>query len=150
MIMTIRDFNDNDLNQLAELFDAYRVFYRKESDLDAAKDFLSERVKQKESAIFVCENEDHQLVGFVQLYPLFSSTRMKRLWLLNDLFVHPDFRGNGASKMLIEKAKELVQKTGASGMFLETERSNDIGNNLYPRAGFELNDGSNFYDWTNT
>lgn len=148
--MTIRDLHEKDLDQLIVLFDAYRVFYRKESNINGAKEFLSERIKQKESVIFVCENEDKQLVGFVQLYPLFSSTKMKRLWLLNDLFVHQDFRGNGVSKMLINRAKQLVQDTEACGMFLETEKSNVVGNNLYPHTDFELNEGSNFYDWTNS
>jgi hypothetical protein len=32
-------------------------------------------------------------------------------------------------------------------MFLETEKPNLIGNKLYPKTGFELNEGSNFYEW---
>jgi ribosomal protein S18 acetylase RimI-like enzyme len=48
---------------------------------------------------------------------------------------------------LIDKAKELVEKSGACGMYLETEKSNLVGNNLYPKAGFELNNDSNFYEW---
>ena len=70
----------------------------------------------------MAENAEHQLVGFVQLYPLFSSTRMEKLWLLNDLFVDPDYRGKGISKGLINKAKELVEESDACGMFLETEK----------------------------
>jgi len=72
---------------------------------------------------------------------------MGKLWLLNDLFVNPSFRGKGVSIGLIEKAKELVRDTNACGMFLETEKSNIVGNNLYPKTGFELNEGSNFYEW---
>jgi GNAT superfamily N-acetyltransferase len=74
---------------------------------------------------------------------------MKKIWLLNDLFVHPQFRGKAVSVGLIEKAKELVRETNASGMFLETEKSNLIGNKLYPKTEFELNEGSNFYEWNN-
>lgn len=145
--MKIREVEFADLTQLVNLFDAYRVFYRKESDLEGAREFLSERLKNKDSEIFVCENEQQELVGFVQLYPLFSSTRMKKAWLLNDLFVNPDFRGQGISIQLIERAKELVKDTDACGMFLETEKSNKIGNKLYPKAGMQLNDSSNYYEW---
>ncbi|OBW42697.1 Acetyltransferase (GNAT) family protein [Chryseobacterium sp. MOF25P] len=137
-----------DLPQLAELFDQYRVFYHKESDIPAAENFLKQRIENKDSEIFVAESE-RELVGFVQLYPLFSSTRMKRYWLLNDLYVNENYRGKGFSKELIEEAKQLAKSTDASGILLETGKSNDIGNQLYPSCGFEIYDEVNFYEWTN-
>ena len=146
--MRIKKATQKDLKATAKLFNEYRVFYRKESDLKAAKAFIGERLKNKDSKIFVCEDAKGDLLGFVQLYPLFSSTRMKKLWLLNDLFVHPKHRGKGISIKLINKAKKLVKKTKAAGMFLETEKTNAIGNSLYPRAGFSLNEATNFYDWS--
>ncbi|CDF80985.1 N-acetyltransferase GCN5 [Formosa agariphila KMM 3901] len=147
--MTYRKVVKEDVKSVAELFDAYRVFYEKESDLKGAEKFLSERLKRRDSEIFVAENESQKLVGFVQLYPLFSSTRMEKLWLLNDLFVTSDFRGQGVSVNLIEKAKQLVVKTHACGMFLETSKSNIVGNKLYPKTGFKLNEDSNYYEWNN-
>ena len=77
---------------------------------EGAKIFLGERIKNKESVIYVCENKDGVLVGFTQLYPFFSSTRMKRTWLLNDLYVSPDYRGQGISIQLIDKAKQLASR----------------------------------------
>ncbi|MCI3936923.1 GNAT family N-acetyltransferase [Chryseobacterium aahli] len=137
-----------DLSQLAELFDQYRIFYHKESDIPAAESFLKERIEKADSEIFVAENDD-KLIGFVQLYPLFSSTRMKRYWLLNDLFVNENYRGKGFSKELIEESKELAKSTNAAGILLETGKSNDVGNKLYPSCGFEIYDEVNFYEWTN-
>lgn len=145
--MKIRAANIDDLKQLTQLFDAYRVFYKKATELTAAKIFLEERLINKDSEIFVCENGELQLLGFVQLYPLFSSVRMKKLWILNDLYVDKQHRGKGLSKMLIEKAKELVKLTDACGMFLETGKTNSIGNQLYPKMGFTLNDDANYYEW---
>ncbi len=145
--MIYRKAQENDLHAIATLFDSYRVFYRKESDIQSAKEFILERINNHDSEIFVAEDSDKKLVGFVQLYPLFSSTRMQKLWLLNDLFVDPDARSKGVSIGLIERAKQLVKETNACAMVLETEKSNVIGNNLYPKTGFELNQGSNFYEW---
>jgi len=88
------------LEELAQLFDDYRVWYRKPSDLNAAKKFLIERINNNESTIF-CAKKENSLIGFVQLYPSFSSTKMKRMWILNDLFVIPSERGKGYSKKLI-------------------------------------------------
>lgn len=135
-----------DVQQLAELFDQYRIFYHKDSDIHAAEKFLTERIENNDSEIFVAENEG-KLVGFVQLYPLFSSTRMKRYWLLNDLYVNENYRGKGFSKQLIEASKELAKSTDAAGILLETGKSNDIGNKLYPSCGFEIYDEVNFYEW---
>src|SRR5688572_9623744 len=145
--MLTRKATIEDVISLSFLFDNYRVFYKKPSDPEGAKFFLSERINNAESVILVAENEQQQLVGFVQLYPLFSSTRMKRLWLLNDLFVHPEYRGLGASVALIEAAKDLCRSTRSCGMILETAKDNTIGNKLYPRTGFTLDEDHNYFEW---
>lgn len=145
--MKIRSVKNSDINNVAKLFNDYRVFYRKESDFNGAKSFISDRFTNNDSKIYVCEGEDKELVGFVQLYPIFSSTRMQKSWLLNDLFVNSSHRGKKISIQLIEKAKNLVEMSDAFGLFLETEKSNLIGNNLYPKTGFKLNEDSNFYEW---
>lgn len=137
-----------DLKILAPLFDAYRQFYDKVSDIKSAEEFLEARIKNNESAIFIAYDKDNNATGFVQLYPLFSSTRLKRFWILNDLFVSPEYRGNGFSKELIDMAKQLCRETDACAMLLETSVTNQIGNSLYPSAGFELRDDANFYEWT--
>ena len=144
----VRPATLEDIQQLTALFDAYRIFYRKQTDIVAADKFLRERIEQKESVIFVDE-VNAILTGFTQLYPLFSSTRMRRSWLLNDLFVLPVYRGLGISKKLIEAAKQLSNETGASGILLETEKSNTTGNRLYPSTGFQIYDDTNFYWWEN-
>ena len=136
----------NHLNELSILFDAYRQFYNKVSDIESAKVFLADRMNNNESKIFIAFDGE-EAVGFIQLYPLFSSTRMKRFWILNDLFVSSRWRGKGFSKALIEEAKELCNQTDACAMLLETSISNEIGNNLYPSMGFVLRDDANFYEW---
>jgi GNAT superfamily N-acetyltransferase len=135
------------LDQLSILFDQYRIFYKKSSDINGAKKFLQDRIQVNESVIFVSINEENVMTGFTQLYPLFSSTRMKRLWLLNDLFVDTNNRGQGISVALIDKAKEHSKLTNACGLMLETAKTNDIGNNLYPKTGFVLDQDHNYYSW---
>ncbi|MBC7848690.1 MAG: GNAT family N-acetyltransferase [Chitinophagaceae bacterium] len=137
-----------DLPQLSPLFDAYRVWYHKESDLAGATTFLSDRLQNAESIIFVHEI-NNELTGFTQLYPQFSSTRMKRSWLLNDLYVTPKFRGQGISKLLLNAGKQHAIETNAAGVLLETDKTNVTGNQLYPSAGFQLYDQCNFYWWNN-
>ena len=97
-LINIRKANNGDLIELNELFNAYLVFYKKEIALEKSKRFLKERMEKGESEIFVAELNKKSLAGFVQLYPTFSSLNLKRTWVLNDLFIRPDFRGLGISK----------------------------------------------------
>jgi len=145
-MVIIRKALMNDLPILADLFNLYRIFYRKEPDIEEAERFLQERMHNNESVIFVAE-ENEKLIGFTQLYPQFSSTRMKRSWLLNDLYVLKEFRGRGVAKLLMDAAKQLANQTQSAGILLETEKSNAIGNRLYPSAGFAIYDQTNFYWW---
>lgn len=135
-----------DVNSIAPLFDAYRVFYRKPSDLEGASMFIKDRLLQEESIIYLALDGD-QAVGFTQLYPIFSSTRMKRVWLLNDLYVDKEHRGRGISKLLLDKGKQLTIDSKAAALILETEKTNIIGNQLYPSADFILEDDVNHYYW---
>ncbi|MBT8191611.1 MAG: GNAT family N-acetyltransferase, partial [Bacteroidia bacterium] len=129
--MNISSANLSMAKELATLFDAYRVFYRKEPDPIAALSFIEDRLENNDAVIFVAQDTDEKIVGFTQLYPSFSSTKMQRLWILNDLFVLPEFRGQGISKLLIDRAKLLCKESDACGLLLETETSNIIGNRLY-------------------
>lgn len=148
-MINIREINKTDIEQVALLFDAYRVFYEKPSDIVAAKNFLLERFENKESTIFVAENAENKIVGFVQLYPLFSSTRMKKLLLLNDLYISEDYRGKGISVQLIDACKAFCITTNACGLMLETAKSNVVGNKLYPKTDFVLDKDHNYYSWDN-
>lgn len=147
-MMTIRMATLNDVDQIAPLFDAYRLFYRKSSDLSGAKAFLSARLSAQEAVVFVAES-DLKIVGFTQLYPLFSSTNMTRLWLLNDLYVDAQHRKKGWGKALLKRAQEHCIATQASGLSLETEKTNAPGNALYPKMGFALDQEHHFYFWEN-
>lgn len=146
--MIIRKAELGDLRSLAELFDEYRVFYKKESDIPGAQSFLKDRIEKNQSEIFISFNEEGIMTGFTQLYPLFSSTRMQPFWLLNDLYVNAKYRRQGFSIGLIETAKTLCRESGACGMMLETAKTNVEGNKLYPKTGFELDVDHNYYEWS--
>ena len=72
MHSTIRKAEEHDVNELSILFNLYRVYYKKNSDVETAKKFLTERILKKESIIFIATREN-KIVGFTKLYPLFSS-----------------------------------------------------------------------------
>ncbi|MEH7546004.1 MULTISPECIES: GNAT family N-acetyltransferase [Bacillaceae] len=134
--MLIQKATLTELEPLTELFDLYRMFYKQESDLEGAKQFLSERISKDESAAFIALDGENPL-GFVQLYPSFSSVSMKRSWILNDLYVKKEARGKGVGENLLKKAIEFAKETGAKGLFLETANDNYNAQRLYEKIGFK-------------
>ena len=133
--MIIRRAKKKDIDELSVLFDKYRIFYKQQSDVDNARSFLKKRMKRKESVIFVAEERD-ELIGFAQLFPIFSSVSMKRTWLLNDLYVNERSRGIGAATKLLDGAKEFGAETKSKWLLLQTAADNFIAQKVYEKNGW--------------
>ncbi|WP_409296515.1 N-acetyltransferase family protein [Peribacillus sp. SCS-26] len=126
-----------DLIPVSRLFDLYRIFYQQPEDQEGALCFLKERFINQDSVIFTAVSEEGNYVGFTQLYPLFSSVSMKKSYLLNDLFVHPNARGRGVGGLLLAAARDYAIKTGAKGLSLQTARGNTAAQALYEKNGYD-------------
>lgn len=125
------------LDDVVELFDLYRIFYKKESDKVGAKAFLTDRLLNKESIVFIYYDENEP-VGFTQLYPKYSSARMVRNWILNDLYVKPSHRCRGIAESLIARALVFGKEQYAAFVQLETQIDNFTAQRVYEKMGFEL------------
>lgn len=132
--MTIHKADLIHLKDLVPLFDGYRIFYKQPSDLEGAKTFLRDRLTQQDAVIYIAY-KDHEAVGFTQLYPLLSSVSMARMYLLNDLYVAQNYRGQGIGEALIEVAKDLCRTEHQKGMAIQTAYDNPA-QELYQRLGF--------------
>jgi ribosomal protein S18 acetylase RimI-like enzyme len=128
-----------DAQAIAPLFDGYRQFYGKQSDLDRAQWFISERMLRGESVIFVASvAQVHGLAGFTQLYPTFTSVNTARIWHLNDLFVAPSARRLGVARALMLHAIAFARQDGALRLTLETAADNAPARALYESLGMTL------------
>ena len=133
------------LDELADLFDGYRQFYRQASDVSEAKAFLRERLSQGDSVVFIAFLEG-KLAGFTQLYPSFSSVAMAQIWILNDLFVAEHARRKGVARALLERAASFGKEAGAARLTLTTEVSNEQAQALYEALGWEKDTSSYTYN----
>lgn len=141
----IRYANLDDLNQLAPLFNAYRVFYQQGSNLQIAHDFLQQRLALNESVILLACDQTGKGLGFIQLYPSFCSISAARVWVLYDLFVETAARGLGVSRLLMEKARLHAKQTGAVRLDLSTAHSNQPAQALYESLGYQLDQTYRYY-----
>ncbi len=126
----------DDLDDLAPLFDQYRMFYKQSSDLAGARQFLQARMARSESTILLARRH-HQAVGFCQLYPIFSSISMQTSWLLNDLYVSAAERRHGVGRQLLDAASGFARSRNAGWLMLQTHRDNRAAQKLYEASGWE-------------
>lgn len=131
----IRRATPADLDAVAPLFDAYRRFYHQPGDLPRARTFLAERMQAGESVVLIAER-DSSAVGFTQLFPMFSSVRTARMWVLNDLYVDAGARRGGVARALLDAAADFARKDGAVRIVLETTVDNTAARALYRDAGW--------------
>jgi len=140
----IRRATADDLSQMTVLLDGYRVFYQQLSDRASAQMFLRERFRNEDSIIFVAESESG-LLGFTQLYPIFSTVSLESMMLLNDLYVDPGFRSLGIGSSLLEHAQDHIRMTRQKGLLLQTAADNPA-QFLYEKLGWKK-ESDLFYFW---
>lgn len=136
-----------DLDSLAALFDAYRVFYEQPSDKGVATAFVKQRLENGDSRFFAVKEDDGSLSGFVQLYPTFSSVSAGTAWVLNDLYVMPEQRRRGIAEDLMTAALAFAKETGAVFVALETHHDNASAQNAYRKMGFVEQTGTRLFEF---
>ena len=146
MPFAIKKASVENVKIIAPLFDAYRIFYEQESNIDAAVAFLYERLSKNQSTIFIAFVND-VAVGFTQLYPIFSSVSLRTAWLLNDLFVAENARQQGVAEALLNKAKEFGVEKNAGWLLLETAFNNYKAQSVYEKNGW-IKQTDFFYQFT--
>ncbi len=135
--MEIIRINNTQGHLVFELFDKYRVFYKRESDINTSSAFVQQRLDNNESVIFVALATDNKPVGFTQLYPKYSSVRMVQNWILNDLYVEQEYRKQGIGEKLIQTAMDFAKEKGSAFVELSTAIDNYTAQSLYEQIGFK-------------
>lgn len=146
--ITIIKAGQKEIHQVSELFNKYREFYGQNSDIASATTFISDRIVNNESVIFLALEivKDTKIpVGFIQMYPSYSSVSMKRLWILNDLYVDKSQRRRGIGKHLMDQAKTFAIDDGAKGITICTSIDNHSAQKLYEAIGYTKNDKFYYY-----
>ncbi|OAZ04170.1 GNAT family N-acetyltransferase [Flavobacterium succinicans] len=132
----IRKATLHDLDALTVLFDQYLVFYKKPSNIENHKAFLKERLENHEAEVFLAFDEQNKAIGFALNYITFSSLLLKKIVILNDLFVNPNTRKAGIGSKLIEETKKLAHDIGSPIIRLRTAKNNFTAQKLYHKMGF--------------
>ncbi len=109
--MKVEELNHSDKEEWAKLYRGYAEFYEMEMNegiLDTVWSWiLSPDIKFYTIGV---SSKDGVLIGFMHFREMPSPLRGKLVGFLDDLFVHPDFRGSGAVQSLFKELKSIAAK----------------------------------------
>jgi len=133
--VVIRIAQNKDLDALLPLVQAYRMFYKQDPDSERERPFIERHLQNGTSVIYLAEVSGTP-AGFMQLFKTYSTVHLANAWILEDLFVAPEFRRRGVADALLAQAQQHALEDGASGMFLETAYDNEAAQRVYEGAGW--------------
>jgi GNAT superfamily N-acetyltransferase len=132
------------IHSLVSLYDQYRQFYQRPSDIPGAEAFLRDRIDKSDSVIFLAGSMS-RVTGFIQMYPSHSSVAMQPIWILNDLFVDRPHRKKGIARQLMQRAVQHAEETGAARIALATQVDNRAAKHLYEKLGYIRDELFDYY-----
>jgi GNAT superfamily N-acetyltransferase len=143
-VISVRQARILDLSRIVPVFDSYREYFKQERNPVEVERFLFDKFEHLESVILIAEHEG-EVIGFAQLYPIFSSLTLQRVWLLNDFFICEDYRHKGIGKKLFEEVKEFSLLTRSKGIELSVEHINEKAWQFWESQGFILVEEFRYY-----
>lgn len=91
--------------------------------------------------MWVVEHEDGRVLGSIAMLAEEGMGRLR--WLL----LHPDLRGAGVGRGLVQTSLDYALERGFPGVFLTTVSGLDVAHDIYRRVGFELTSSEPVRKW---
>ena len=144
MSVSVRRAELADVGAVGPLFERYCVFYERHPSPDDAMAFIRDRMRLRDSVILVAELPEvrggQRAVGVVQLYPKWSSTTMRRDWIVKDVFGEAGAGRAGVARALMEEAVAFCRRSGAANVKLKTQAENAPARALYEKLGWVMDE----------
>ncbi len=137
IVIRVAPLEQQQLNDVAHLFDLYRQFYQEAPDPQGCHSYLEARSANDESTVLVANHSVQGVVGFTQLYDSFCSVAMRPIVYLYDLFVLDSMRKQGIGRQLMNAAKDYSKRRSAVRLTLETQHANRTAQRLYESLGYQ-------------
>jgi GNAT superfamily N-acetyltransferase len=136
--MRIEPITEGQFGRLLPLIAAYQRFYEAgEIDDDRNRVFFSRFIAPSEDGMLLGAWRGDRLFGYACLYWHFTSLVPAETVLMNDLYVDPDARGEGAGRALIEASAAVARERGAHHLEWATAPDNETAQRLYDSTGAE-------------
>lgn len=137
----VRNPQESDIEVLTDLMYEYIVdFYESPKPaIGKLHDLIGMLLDGKEGVQFVAV-KDGNIVGFATLYFTYSTTRVSKIVIMNDLYVVEEMRGNGVAEKLFQACTTYKNEHHYAAMVWETAKDNKRAQRFYEKMGAELGD----------
>ncbi|MFT9850122.1 GNAT family N-acetyltransferase [Aneurinibacillus sp. REN35] len=134
--VAIRKARLMDVSGLTSLLYGYLAFYKRPiPPEERIKEMITHLVHHPEEGFQLVAEEDGRLLGFTTVNAIWSTTRMQKIALLNDLFIDPQHRRKGIGEALLTSAIQLAKEKGYPLVRLLTAADNSTAQSLYDKTG---------------
>jgi GNAT superfamily N-acetyltransferase len=136
--MRIEPITEDQFERLLPLIAAYQRFYEAERiDDERNRAFFARFIAPSKDGMLLGAWREDELTGYACLYWSFTSTVPAETVLMNDLYVDPAARGQGAGRALIEASAAVGRERGAQRLEWATAPDNETAQRLYDSTGAE-------------
>ena len=133
----IRQATAADAAQLCKLLS---LLFAQEADFkpDAGRQSCGLRLilDQPEVGLIYCATKGKSVIGMVSILFTVSTAEGGRAAWLEDMVVHPDWRGKSVGGLLLQEAINWVRASGCTRITLLTDSTNRAAIHFYEKAGF--------------
>lgn len=136
LALTVRPLRPNDRPAWTALWRAYLEFYET-SVADEVYDMTFSRLMGSDPQDFTAliAEVDGTVVGLVHYLFHRHCWKIENVCYLQDLYAHPDMRGKGVGRALIEAVYAAADAQGAPTVYWMTQDFNTNARQLYDRIG---------------
>lgn len=107
---------------------------------------LIDGLKKMPTAMILLARYNGQYVGLTNSFVGFSTFAVKKLINIHDVIVHPNYRGLGIGKALIQENIRIAShEMDCAKITLEVRHDNSTAQNLYKSLGFKECDPKMFF-----
>jgi ribosomal protein S18 acetylase RimI-like enzyme len=101
---------------------------------------LIDELRKQSNRLVLLALADETPVGIAVCFQGFSTFHARPLINVHDLAVHPEFRGRGIGRRLLEEVERIARQRGCCRITLEAYAINPRARELYRRLGYQGDD----------
>lgn len=135
---TIRPVRRDDYGAWRPLWDGYNAFYGRSGATSLPEDITRTTWERffdtAEPVHALVAEEEGAVVGLVHYLYHRSTTRLRDVCYLQDLFTAPSVRGLGIGRRLIQAVYSAAREAGCSRVYWQTHVTNQQGRVLYDKV----------------
>lgn len=146
MTLQIRSFEEKDVSVLLNMMRELARFEKYIEEFKVTEHFLKKELAKVPAStfeIYVAE-KDSELLGYAAFYPIDFTYTLSPTYVLKELYVRTEYRGQQIGQNLFHKFKEIAQQRKAARLQWSVMPSNENAKQFYKGLG-----GQNDMRWEN-